>query len=234
MIHAAIKHAFNQAATTYNDAADIQRVIADDLILFADALSIEPTRILELGSGTGYLSQQLIQTFPNSTLYLTDCAIDMLAISQRNNTSAHIAAYGEALPFATQSQDLIISNLMLQWCHSEQIFNEAYRVLNHGGHFIATTLGPHTLHTLAKLNIVNPFQTRATLRRQLTQFKHVSLEAKIYRSQPAPYSTILRNLTNIGSTTLSNNPIKLSTYKQIRHLSARTTYEAIVIHAIKG
>ena len=60
-----------------------------------------------------------------------------------------VCAQAERLPLGDGSVDLILSNLMLQWCDELAApLAEARRVLAPGGLFACSTLGPDTLHEL--------------------------------------------------------------------------------------
>jgi malonyl-CoA O-methyltransferase len=61
---------------------------------------------------------------------------------------ARVCADAERLPLADGSVDLILSNLMLQWCNPEPAFAEFRRVLAPHGLLSFTTLGPDTLREL--------------------------------------------------------------------------------------
>jgi malonyl-CoA O-methyltransferase len=58
---------------------------------------------------------------------------------------ARVCADAAQLPFADGSVDLILSNLMLQWCDPDRVFAEFRRVLCPQGLLCFTTLGPDTL-----------------------------------------------------------------------------------------
>jgi malonyl-CoA O-methyltransferase len=61
---------------------------------------------------------------------------------------ARVCADAAHLPLAEGSVDLIISNLMLQWCDLDAVFAEFRRVLAPHGLVSFTTLGPDTLREL--------------------------------------------------------------------------------------
>jgi malonyl-CoA O-methyltransferase len=58
---------------------------------------------------------------------------------------ARVCADAERLPLADGSADLILSNLMLQWCNPDRVFAEFRRVLAPHGLLTFTSLGPDTL-----------------------------------------------------------------------------------------
>ena len=114
-IYAAKQHSkkFNQAASRYDEFADIQKITAKRLVQELQTLSLKPQKILDLGCGTGYLSDQIKQLYPDVDVVGVDLSDAML---KRHSHQHHkICADAQQLPFAEQSFDLIVSNAMLQW-----------------------------------------------------------------------------------------------------------------------
>jgi malonyl-CoA O-methyltransferase len=67
----------------------------------------------------------------------------------KNLVPSPINAHAESLPLASNSIDIIISNLMLQWPENKrQALAETHRVLKPGGKLIFTTLIQPSLHEL--------------------------------------------------------------------------------------
>ncbi|UCH52208.1 MAG: methyltransferase domain-containing protein, partial [Pseudomonadota bacterium] len=62
--------------------------------------------------------------------------------------ASRLCADAEALPLATESVDMLVSNLTLQWCDPVRAFAEFRRVLRPGGVLMFTTFGPDTLTEL--------------------------------------------------------------------------------------
>ena len=62
-----------------------------------------------------------------------------------------VCANAYELPFASNSVDFIVSNLMMQWCSDlTMLLDECYRVLKPEGLFLFTTFGPDTLKELKR------------------------------------------------------------------------------------
>lgn len=145
-----IATAFSSAAQTYEPSAFLQREVANRLCdrVRMQALTVEA--ILDLGSGTGYLTQQLAAQFPQAQLIALDLAWGMLQYAkQRQADVDYLCADAEALPLASASLDLICSSLVLHWCPDiDKAFSEMQRVLRPGGELLLTTLGPTTLYEL--------------------------------------------------------------------------------------
>ncbi len=145
--------AFERAADTYDEAAALQLEIGQRLLERLDLIRMRPTRILDLGAGTGVFSKALQQRYHKAQVVALDLALAMLRHTRRRGgwlrKPACVCADGERLPFADDSFDFIFSNLMLQWCMDpEPVFTELRRVLAPGGLLLFTTFGPDTLMEL--------------------------------------------------------------------------------------
>ncbi|MGB5471992.1 MAG: malonyl-ACP O-methyltransferase BioC [Gammaproteobacteria bacterium] len=148
-----MRRAFEAAADTYDDAAELQYEIGSRLIERMDFIRLQPRRILDLGAGTGQFSAALLKRYRSANVVALDIAQSMLAKTQARGgwlrRPACVCADGEALPFADDSFEFIFSNLMLQWCTDlESVFSELRRVLAPGGLLMFSTFGPDTLMEL--------------------------------------------------------------------------------------
>jgi malonyl-CoA O-methyltransferase len=169
-----IRQHFAHAAPSYDEAAVLQKAVAEHLDERLDLVTLQPARILDVGAGTGILTQHLLQRYPKAKVHAVDLAHPMLKVAEQRLQSkkwptvskwlpesvcenlglkhcpAHlINADAYALPFADGSMDLVVSNLMLQWCDDlDAVFREFRRVLRPEGLLLFTTFGPDTLKEL--------------------------------------------------------------------------------------
>lgn len=148
-----VRRAFGRAASGYDQAARLQRAMAKTLLERLDYIRIEPRRILDVGAGTGWLSEQLGKKYPKARVMALDLAMPMLwQVQKRGRWLRRIpclCARTEAIPLADASLDMLISNAMLQWCANPQaVFAEWLRVLRPGGLLLFTSFGPLTLQEL--------------------------------------------------------------------------------------
>jgi len=151
-----IKRSFSRAATSYDTVAHFQRAVANELILstqpYLMPIKSEDCNI-DLGCGTGYLTTQLKQQFPNAQYVGVDLALPMLnqAKNTLHATTHWINADADHLPIPNESCDRVFSSLMLQWLpDTSQTFNEIHRILKPGGQCFFTTLISPTLPELAQ------------------------------------------------------------------------------------
>lgn len=142
-----MRRSFDRAAASYDQAAALQRRVADRLLSGLDGA---PLRLLDAGCGTGYGTAGLRTRFPQATLYALDLAPAMLAAAQRRvPTALPLCADIQALPLAASGLDLVWSSLMLQWCNRTDLaFADVRRSLAAGGRFVFSTFGPATLQEL--------------------------------------------------------------------------------------
>ncbi|NJN88800.1 MAG: methyltransferase, partial [Leptolyngbyaceae cyanobacterium SL_7_1] len=76
---------FGNAAPAYNRWASIQQECAETLIsILRHQSKIPDGEILEIGCGTGFITQKLIEQFPDRHLEITDISPEMLEFCQRN------------------------------------------------------------------------------------------------------------------------------------------------------
>jgi ubiquinone/menaquinone biosynthesis C-methylase UbiE len=93
--------------------------------------------ILDLGSGTGYLSIEIAKRAPSLQVYGIDLSRQMVKIARRHAKGVGNArfVFGNAakLPFKDNSIDLVISTgASHHWKTPRMVFDECYRVLKNG------------------------------------------------------------------------------------------------------
>jgi malonyl-CoA O-methyltransferase len=146
-----VRHSFDQAARTYDDAAVVQQRMAEELIDRLDVLKISPGRILDAGCGSGFALPGLMQRYPDAEFVLLDFSAAMLARLTQSRSEKIFPVCGdiERIPLASRSVDMIFCNAALEWCELEAVLDEYLRVLKPEGLLTFATFGPDTLVELA-------------------------------------------------------------------------------------
>lgn len=143
---------FAKAVCHYDDHAFLQREVGSRLVERLDYIRLQPQVVLDLGCGTGWLAQQVAQRYPQAHMVAVDAVQPMVQQACRALGQVGvqgICADAHALPLADGAVDMVLSNLMLQWCAAvPQVFAEVARVLRAGGLWLFTTFGPDTLKEL--------------------------------------------------------------------------------------
>ncbi|EUK18794.1 dethiobiotin synthase [Commensalibacter papalotli (ex Servin-Garciduenas et al. 2014)] len=142
-----IIHSFNQA-DSYEQSAKIQKTVVKRLVSYIKELNFDPSQpllILEIGCGTGLLTQYLLELFPKAKFVITDISPKMVERTKAkfekkySNVQFKIMD-GEALQL-DQSFDLICSSLAFQWF--EDLKGALQRItdfLNPNGVLLCSTL----------------------------------------------------------------------------------------------
>ena len=144
-----IQRKFSESAKSYDRSTGLHREIADKL--FAQVAGApDPSTVLDVGCGTGYLTVKLKNHFPQSKIIGLDFASGMLEVaSLKDDRVAWVLADGNKLPFLDGSFNILISNLAYQWAGNlVQAFTEARRVLSTDGVLACTLFGYNTCQEL--------------------------------------------------------------------------------------
>ena len=158
-----VRRSFDRASGTYDAAAAVQAEIRARLLERLDIVRLQPTAVLDLGAGTGYASRELKRRYSGAQVIALDSSLAMLRASAGQQRFLRrfspVCADAHRLPLQSQSFDLVLSNLLIEWCHDpDAVFAEVARVLRPKGLFTFTTLGPDTLKELRDLwRGVDPF-----------------------------------------------------------------------------
>ena len=107
---------FSDNAESYHDKATIQRKVSKSL---ADILpKMENPRILEVGCGTGILTEFLIKKYPNASFEITDISRSMLEECKKRCDRGKIKFFemdGENPLQNLGRYDLVVSSMTLHW-----------------------------------------------------------------------------------------------------------------------
>lgn len=154
-----VRRAFSRAARDYDAAAVLQREVCVRMLEKLDIIKLQPARVLDVGSGTGWGTRQLGERYPKAEVTALDIAIGMLQHARGTSSwwrklfaaqrESYLCADVEALPVASGSVDMLWSNLALQWCNDlPATFVELRRVLKVDGLLMFSSFGVDTLQEL--------------------------------------------------------------------------------------
>lgn len=144
---------FAAAAETYAEAAVLHNEIRHRLMERLDLVKLIPGCVLDVGCGPGTGARELTKRYPKARILALDYSEAMLRRARRNaprfGRVRGVAGDAAALPLASDSVDLVFSNMMLPWCPDlAAVFREFQRVLRPEGVLMFTSLGPDTLKEL--------------------------------------------------------------------------------------
>jgi malonyl-CoA O-methyltransferase len=143
-----VQASFSRASKDYEQHADIQRMIGLKLL---DKLPSQQRiqTILDVGMGTGWLTEKIASRFPCAKTIGVDFAYGMVEQAKQKKIHAVLQASAEALPFCDHSIDLIVSNCMYQWVKDiDQAFSLNNNILRKNGWFCFSMFGQETFSEL--------------------------------------------------------------------------------------
>jgi malonyl-CoA O-methyltransferase len=143
----AIRRRFERAAAAYDIFSVVQRGMAERLV---ERIEREPSSILDLGCGTGYLTALLHKRFPQAQIDAVDFAPAMIEQARARVPDAnYLTCDIEELELEPASYDLIASNATIQWLtEPEQTMARLVESLSARGELQLATFGPRTFWEL--------------------------------------------------------------------------------------
>jgi malonyl-CoA O-methyltransferase len=146
----AIRRRFERAAPAYDIFSVVQRGMARRLV---ERIEREPSSILDLGCGTGYLTELLGKRFPQARITAVDFAPAMIEHARRRVPDAHFLVRDiEELEPELENYDLIVSNATIQWLtEPEQTLARLAGSLSRAGELQLATFGPRTFWELDEI-----------------------------------------------------------------------------------
>ncbi|EGU30081.1 malonyl-ACP O-methyltransferase BioC [Vibrio scophthalmi] len=224
----AIAEAFGKAALGYDQHAAFQRDVGTRLInqLPSDLSSY---RILDVGCGTGYFSQQLRDRGAEVVAFDLSRAMLQQAKNRCGEERVHYQqGDAEQLPFADNQFDYVFSSLALQWCQDLAVpLREMRRVTKPGGQLLFSTLLDGSLRELkqawAKIDTyqhVNDFislnQVNIALAQSHCHTHHLDLPAIVVWYDSA--LGLMRDLKGIGANHVVGRSQGLTSRHSLRQL----------------
>ena len=147
-----VRESFHRQAADYDGHAVVQSRVVERVVGLLRAERVSPSRLLDIGAGTGRLLAKLVDLYPEATAVGADLALGMCRTAAANLAGKGVRivnADAERLPFRDGAFDLVLSTSTYQWLASlDQAFAEARRVLAPGGLFCFALFGEKTLFEL--------------------------------------------------------------------------------------
>jgi malonyl-ACP O-methyltransferase BioC len=144
---------FSRSASQYHRHAEFQRKIAK-ILAERYLAEVDPQSILELGCGTGFLTRQLIDRFPNAPIDAVDVSGEMIRLAQSELPSPrvrwHVADMNKFQ--SDRAYDLIASSTALHWGNPvDALIRRVGDHLCPGGKLVAAVMSAGTLGELHQL-----------------------------------------------------------------------------------
>lgn len=144
-----IKKRFSKSINTYNKNAPVQKKMAENLVNFVKPISDTSFgKVLDLGCGTGMVSQYMLENFKIHELIANDISRDFYLCSAKlaekfsDTKISFFQADLEDTFLFDNDNDLIISGAAFQWINDkEKLFSGLKNIIKPGGIIAFSTFG---------------------------------------------------------------------------------------------
>ncbi|MFT5703000.1 MAG: malonyl-CoA O-methyltransferase [Rickettsiales bacterium] len=208
-----IKNNFSRSSENYDQNAILQKIVAQNLVKLAESEISKASKIIDLGSGTGFVTGKIIKNFPKKEITQVDISTEMLEKNPFDTTK--IVADIENLPFEENSFDLAISSLSFQWLNNlEEAIPQILKTIKKDGELYFSILGSESLKELkiAKKSCeiefsINEFKSEENLRDVLKDFNFTMQKEEIILDYQNCFE-LLKSMKKIGANYSSSNNLE--------------------------
>ena len=194
-----IQKRFAKNLDTYNDNAKIQKKMAERLLSFLDRKDFND--ILEIGCGTGFLTQLVNEKFSFKTYTANDIVESCEKYVKEINPKINFipADIEKAVENSDKKYDLIISNAVFQWVENlESFIKLLVSKLNDGGVLLFSTFGPENFREVNfVLGKTLPYYSTNELQEIIKGYKSV-VEQEMHVMAFKPPKDILKHIKSTG------------------------------------
>lgn len=233
-----IKNQFEKSLDTYNKNAVVQQIMAEKLVEETAKIKTDYNNILELGSGAGLLTKELIKKLSFKTYSANDLVEKSKSyVSKIIPDTVFYCGNAQRIK-PSKKMDLIISNAMFQWFKDLEKVSSVYKnLLNKGGILAFSTFSPENFKEIREL-------TGLTLDyKSLQEIKNIF--AKNYEvihleefTHTLSFTTPLELLAHMKNTGVNSLTAQHWTFKEVKdfcdkykalHPNISLTYSPIIV-----
>ena len=194
-----IQKRFAKNLDTYNDNAKIQKKMAERLLSFLDRKDFND--ILEIGCGTGFLTQLVNDGFNFNTYTANDIVESCEKYVKEINPKINFipADIEKAVENSDKKYDLIISNAAFQWVENlESFIKLLVSKLNEGGILLFSTFGPENFREVNfVLGKTLPYYSANELQEIIKDYKNI-VEQEMHVMAFKTPKDILKHIKSTG------------------------------------
>ena len=194
-----IQKRFAKNLDTYNDNAKIQKKMAERLLSFLDRKDFND--ILEIGCGTGFLTQLVNDNFNFNTYTANDIVESCEKYVKEINPKINFipADIEKAVENSDKKYDLIISNAAFQWVENLKSFIKLLvSKLNDGGILLFSTFGPENFREVNfVLGKTLPYYSANELQEIIKDYKNI-VEQEMHVMAFKTPKDILKHIKSTG------------------------------------
>ncbi|GAB4134848.1 MAG: hypothetical protein Fur0046_07180 [Cyanobacteria bacterium J069] len=244
-----IKQQFGKAAERYGKLAQLQRRCANKLLNELDFVQpkLPQGNAIEIGCGTGFLTQGLVERMGDRPLEITDLSEAMLTVCQRQiyapkscSNLTFQSLDGELWQPSSKDYALIISSFAVQWFQQlGQALNRWIAALKPGGMILISFPTCHSFSewkaACQELDLpftANPLPDPEAIAHHLSSASvYVSYWQESIEVRFASPLDFFRELKQIGAgTNLSQKQLSISEFRKLKKALNDSTSSSTLIH----
>ena len=148
---------FKRSARTYHQEAAVQKKIAAHLCQLVGPYVTQPASLLEIGCGTGFLTQEIMEHLPVSSALFNDINPEVEPFIRQflSKERRFAASDAETFPFNNHF-DLIMSSSVIQWFNGiERFISKIHSALTKNGIIALSTFGAQNMQEIKKITGVS-------------------------------------------------------------------------------
>ncbi len=152
-----VAESFRASGVTYEEKAVVQQQLSELLIkMLGDQGGKNYTNILEVGCGTGYLTELLCREFSVETIYINDIVEDFCLqtcdrVGYTSQAVFPLAGDIESMALA-EGLDLVISSATFQWMSDlKSLISKFYSSIRPGGYLAFSIFSPGTMEEISSI-----------------------------------------------------------------------------------
>jgi malonyl-CoA O-methyltransferase len=205
-----IKFNFNKASKSYDENCQLQMQVGNQLIQSVHQYQPSPLHIIDLGCGTGLVTQRCAAAFHYQEFHAVDIAKALLTRAEERLLTLKIKVYEvdfDKLPRFDCLFDLVFANMSLQWSRDlNSTFFAIKNILQPNG---CLAFSIPLAGTLAELNYhfsVQPFFSSNDIYKQLVQHNYRIIFSQQEKTifQFDNVLSMLKSIKNVGANYVSN------------------------------
>jgi len=232
-----VERNFSRHPKYYDANAGIQKMVAANLadLISASIAAQSVSSALEIGCGTGFLTESLFRAFPAAEFTVTDISPAMLAYCERSTAnladglgvSANFAVFDASSDSLEGTFDLVASSLAFQWVENFSGLTRRLRsIVATGGVLAFATLAEGTFDSISRIFSehgldfpIPKLPKQEELKNSLTDFTVREFRVETMREDFGTTIEFLRHLRGVGAGNATEK--RLSTARFAKFLRER-------------
>ncbi len=220
-----VKNSFKKNLSTYNDNAIVQKKMASKLISLCPKKDFY--RILEIGAGTGLLTELIVEKNDYKQFYINDIVKECCGFIDTDEKKIFIEGDFDSVEFPI-NMDLIISNAALQWSSDKvNLIKKIAMTLTSEGIFAFSTFSTQNYREIEKITGISlTYLSISEMSMILSEFFDiVHISEDVHELEFDSFKDLLRHIRLTGVNAISSKKMCVSDLKNMEKSYKQNYYQ---------